>query len=396
MLAASEANWTTKGALDSALAADLLVVQNLSGPEPAAVVRLRQAVGRTTLFEIADDPLTPRPWMGITKGPDPASIRRVMQIVSCSAGMQFSSDGLMARYGKWKSPNRLLPNIVNLSEDVPPRVEGGLVIGWAGTRSHRGDLAEIAPALIDLCRRWSGVRIAIKGDPTLRAPFDSLPSDRIYHEDFGTYHDYVAFLRRLDIGIIPLGQSRFDLGRTDVKAVEMAAAGAVALVQDAPTYAGLPNCFPRFADAADLLALIEALSADPERRVSLAKEAGAWVRAERSPELIVTTHLDWYLSWLDEMATPLPRLEADTEFEARFLAVRRRQVLGEPDVLDAARELLAERPEHEQTRWMLGCALCDSGYVLEGDRTLVPLAAHPVYRDLMRIRASKLPRANSN
>lgn len=379
----AQANWFDAGALDAALAADVLVLQGMTGAEAQGLRIARAARGRVTLFEISDDPLTARPWMGRTDAADPVLIRQVMEMAARCDGVQFSSEGLRARYGGWNRVHTVLPNIVDLppATGMRPR-DGGPVIGWAGTFSHGDDLAAVAPAVKAVLDAHPASVFAFKGDVRLGEMFRGL-DHRVRHEPFGDYAEYVAFLGGLDIGIVPLGASRFNIGRTDVKAVEMAAAGAAVVVQDAPAYAALPACFPRFADGAGLVALLDGLVRDPARRRAVSRQARDWVLSHRRPEQAAALHLDWYRARAPEASgRGLPDVVHDAERAKRFMSVAREIARGDAAGFDRLRALHAEDPDHVQSRWMLGRTLAVQGDTDAARRVLAPLGDHPVYASL--------------
>ena len=382
---ATQANWFSSGALDVALGADILVLQGLTGPEAQGLRKARAVLNRTTLFEISDDPLTPRPWMGRTRQPDPMLIRRVMEMAARCDGVQFSSVGLLARYASWNKVHAVLPNIVDLPAAPARRaVMQGLVIGWAGTYSHAEDLGHIGPAITAFMKAHPTARFALKGDVRLTRLFGETTPDWLLHEPFGDYGDYTAFLHGIDVGVIPLGDTRFNIGRTDLKPIEMAAAGAAVVVQAGPSYADLPQCFQRFSGPGDLSDILGALARDPERRQTLARGAEAWVRRERSAAAAVARHTEWYHARRSGVSgRELSRISADADFDLAFARSHRAATNGRDGiadgVIDALRALFARAPDHVQTRWLLARCLGAAGQTDEQHHLLAPLRDHPVY-----------------
>ena len=382
---AIQANWFSSGALNVALEADILVLQGLAGPEAQGLRKARARLNRTTLFEISDDPLTPRPWIGRMHQPDPIFIRRVMSMAAQSDGVQFSSEGLQARYGAWNKVQTVLPNIVKLPSATTRRTSThGLVIGWAGTYSHAEDLKLIVSAIKAFMDAHPTALFALKGDVRLTQLFGEKAPNWLRHEPFGNYYEYTSFLRSIDVGVIPLHDTRFNLGRTDLKPIEMAAAGAVVVLQAGQFHSHLPQCFQRFSGASDLLNILDTLACDAELRRTLVRDAKAWVRQKRSPAGAAARHIEWYNAQRAIVSgRKLSKVSQDADFDVAFARVHRAISNGTGIVTNAEvaelTSLFYRAPDHVQTRWLLARCLGALGKLEEQNDLLLPLRSHPVY-----------------
>lgn len=297
-IVASDRNWFAPNAFEDALSADLLIVHDLVSSEITKLMRSRRAEDRPTLFEIADNPLTPRPW-----GRRNQSISRkhiafgLITNASLADGLQFSSQGLLAKFGHLNPCSIVLDNVVDFPS-TPPEKSDGFIFGWAGTRSHLDDLAAIAPAVINVCRLRPEAVFALMGDEAFVGLFTDLPGHQLRYQPFADYDAYRAFLVELHVGLGPLRRCAFNDGRSDIKAIEIIAAGGAALVSDAPVYTALGDVVGRFSDADDLLQKLLALHDNPLARMKNVARAFRILAERRGWRVIADQHSGWYRRWL--------------------------------------------------------------------------------------------------
>jgi glycosyltransferase involved in cell wall biosynthesis len=295
-------SWHDPLARDEALAADIVVLHHLGDLGVERLIERRRHRGFVTLVEIADDPTAATPWR--RTGPstrDAFDVGRRMLHASLADGVQFSSAGLRDRYREVNPRTAVLDNLVAFPA-APPAKPGGFVIGWAGTRSHAADLAAIGPAIAAFCARHPGVVFALMGDSSLHHLLDDLPAAQRRVALFASYEEYRAFLDGLHVGLIPLEDTRFNRGRSDVKLVEMAAAGLAIVARHAPVYAAHGDVARLFSDAAELDAHLERLHADRRLLEQTATTTFDTIRRRRGDEVVRAQHQAWYASVLDARA----------------------------------------------------------------------------------------------
>jgi len=378
-LALTHRSWLSPDAPRLAVSADIVVVHGLAGEEIEGLIRERRRAGRITLFEIGDELSSPRPWSRRSPdAPGPLTVGRVLLHASLSDGVQFSSPWLRDRYAAVNPDSAVLDNLVAFPDSVPGKPEG-FTVGWAGTRSHKADLASVAPAITAFCRRHPDVRFALMGDRELWPPFETLGA-QFAARPFGAYADYGAFLAGLHVGLVPLGDTVFNLGRSDVKPVEMAAAGAVVLAQDAPAYRHLGGVVELFTDGADLDARLERLYRD---RATLADTACAMRRAvgaRRGAAAVRAQQVDWYRRWPATRGGPLPPPPDPDPAPRLDNALQRARGGDGLAALETAAGLLAEDADHAQARWLAARLLARLGRTDEALAVGAALAACPVFR----------------
>jgi glycosyltransferase involved in cell wall biosynthesis len=93
-----------------------------------------------------------------------------------------------------------------------------IIIGWAGSPVSFSYLESIAPVLRKALECNSNLRLMIYSGkkPNLNMPFDYVPFER------GTEH---LFVRKLDIGLLPLANDESSRGKSPMKAVQYLACG---------------------------------------------------------------------------------------------------------------------------------------------------------------------------
>jgi glycosyltransferase involved in cell wall biosynthesis len=93
-----------------------------------------------------------------------------------------------------------------------------IIIGWAGSPVSFSYLESIAPVLRKALEANSSLRLMIYSGKksNLNMPFDYVPFDR------GTEH---LFVRKLDIGLLPLANDESSRGKSPMKAVQYLACG---------------------------------------------------------------------------------------------------------------------------------------------------------------------------
>lgn len=380
----TEISWLAPDAPHLALAADILILHGLAGMEIEALIRRRRRAGRITLFEIGDELSAPRPWRRREiRSRDPLLISRQLLHASMVDGVQFSSAELHRKYAELNSRCAVLDNNVEFSSQ-PPHKPAGFVFGWAGTRSHKDDLAALVPSITAFCGRHRDAVFALMGDPELQALFSALPANQFDARPFGSYDLYRRFLASLHVGIAPLADTLFNSGRSDVKIIEMAAEGAVVLAQNAPAYRACDDAALLFDSATALEALLERLHADRDDLAVVASTGRALLACRRGEAATSSQHSAWYRDWPIADSEPLPSISAESGVLSARLeeAMRLWQAGDPPGALRAARVLLDIHPDYLQARWLVTHLLARCGATGEALESGAPLAACPIFSSL--------------
>lgn len=296
--------------------ADVLVIHGVCSADLLAVIARRKAAGQLTIFEINDDvesmqasnPLAP-----FFAAPENLRLfRRLAQ--NCDA-VQYSAAELQRLYGSLNARARVWPNqLLEVPSLREPDASSGVSIGWGGSAGHLDDVAAIAPALGRFVLEHPSVTLHLMCSDRIWQLFDALPDDRKQRTPTGSIDEYYGFVSRLDIGLAPNLDQGFNRARSDVKFLEYAANGAVAVVQRLTPYLSSVRDGETgflFGDELELLGLLGRLVGDAELRQRVRKGAHAYAVAERRERAHAAARLAFYL----ELGPKLPLGAASAWFE---------------------------------------------------------------------------------
>ncbi|HVY31807.1 MAG TPA: methyltransferase domain-containing protein [Polyangiaceae bacterium] len=266
-------------------AADVLVVNGVCSADLLPLMAQRKQAGRATVFEINDDVAEIQPSNPLSGFfAQPENIRLFRRLALTADAVQYSVPELERLYGALNRRGRVF---LNQLASVPPlrdRAGSELTLGWGGSAGHLEDLAEIAPALIELLQRHPRVVLCLMCSDRIWQLFDSVPAERKRRTPVGSIEQYYAFVGSLDIGLAPNRDKGFNRARSDVKFLECAAYGAVAVVQRLTPYLNSvvhgENGF-LYQTTSELVALLERLIDDADERARLRRNAHAYVTGER-------------------------------------------------------------------------------------------------------------------
>ena len=105
----------------------------------------------------------------------------------------------------------------------PRRKDGYLRIGYgSGTKTHDADFRVAVPALLNVLRQRSNVRLCIIGELNLSSEFDAFNA-QIERLPLSDYSTYLGRLADCDISIAPLENSIFNDSKSNIKFLEASA-----------------------------------------------------------------------------------------------------------------------------------------------------------------------------
>lgn len=318
--------------------ADVLIINGVCSADLLPLIAARKLAKRPTVFEINDDVehIQPENPLAGFFG-QPQNLRVFRRIALSADAVQYSVPELERLYGALNPRGRVLPNQL---VSVPPLAlappQDRLRVGWGGSAGHFADLAEVAPALTRFVLEHPGVSLHLMCSDRIWQLFDALPSDRKQRTPTGSIDEYYRFVAGLDVGIAPNLDKGFNRARSDVKFLEFAAHGAVAVVQRLTPYLdsvqhGLTGLM--FEDAAGLVAALERLLRQPEERLRLRQAAYDYVATERRQRDHAAERLAFY-DQLCPASTPAP---GATELFEELTRLEGAEVAGRHLLLSHAR-----------------------------------------------------------
>ncbi|AFY69497.1 glycosyl transferase group 1 [Thalassoporum mexicanum PCC 7367] len=216
----------------------------------------------------------------------------------------------LAEHLKQFNPNvKVFANhLVNLPPERDYRQTGkkDQVTIFFGALNRQKDWQPIMAALNQVLRQHKNVMVKVIHD---REFFDALDTKRKHFQPFCPYEQYLEILYSCDIGVLPLQDNQFNRMKSDLKFLEHAGHGAVAIAS--PTvYAnsiaeGETGLIYRSAD--DFAAQLTELINNHDLRHRIARNAYDWVKENRMLCRHYRERREWYL----EMRSQLPRLNAE-------------------------------------------------------------------------------------
>lgn len=232
----SECGWVLRDEGDVGLVSvpSLRILNVISAYVPE-LIRMRQDRGLRTTFEISDHIAATDCWTAEAARWLRASLRLADRVV-------FTTEWLARTYGRWAGVLRKSIAIGNIPprpmrSTAPPSL-GKPQIGWAGSSGHLSDMRAWRDVLAACCDLAD---VHVMGDGRVAELFAG--SRVVYHRP-GPWGKYMNFLRGLNVGLIPLCDTAFNRGRTDIKLHEMLSAGILPsniLASPIGPYAGYSN-----------------------------------------------------------------------------------------------------------------------------------------------------------
>ena len=207
--------------------------------------------------------------------------------------VQTSTEPLAQLFRRWNPNVAVFPNALEKLPPLRAQRSGPLTLVFAALR-READAAPILPVLnAVIAESAQPVQVTVVHD---RAFFDALATDRKTFHPMLPYARYLEVLDSAHINLIPLLDDEFRRMKSDVKFIESAAHGAVALAS--PTVYGRTLRHGEtgmiFRNPREFGTHLRALIARPELRHSLARSAWEYVSRERMLSQQVGMRLAWY------------------------------------------------------------------------------------------------------
>lgn len=185
----------------------------------------------------------------------------------------------------------------------PPRsdAETGVVRLFFGALNREEDTKPILPALNRILQEQGPrVHVQVVYD---RSFYEALQTDAKSYEPLCAYPRYEELLRACDIALLPLEPTRFNRMKSDLKWIECAAHGVIALASPtvyeesiAPGKTGFP-----YRSAEEFETKLRQLLGDRDLRRQVVQQAHAWVRDQRLLSQHYRDRYRWYLQLLDRL-----------------------------------------------------------------------------------------------
>lgn len=282
-------NWTSKVDPAKALRYDVLWIQLLTSPMLTEIARQAKSEGVQIVYDI-DDRLDAIPDENQAKTVYGTADKQaeIDDMIRTADLVTVSTEPLGRHIAqKYGAKIRVLPNMVTANvapRRHPPNPEFIRIL-WAGSATHKRDLAIVAPAIRELLLERQGkVRFTLFGERLPEALADCYRFvDLKKPVDFEEYHDELAEIAA-DVGIVPLEANEFNESKSGLKGLEYASAGYPVLCSPVAEYpamvaAGFPAEIVQ--DGEWLAALRRIVDRSREERDRMGKACLDWVIRNR-------------------------------------------------------------------------------------------------------------------
>ncbi|MDX1977948.1 MAG: glycosyltransferase [Pseudanabaenaceae cyanobacterium bins.68] len=220
--------------------------------------------------------------------------------------VQTSTPALAEHMRQWN------PNVTVFANQLaylpPPRQypKTNRITLFFGALNRQADWEPIMPSLNQILRKFQQVSVQVVHD---RAFFDALETKHKQFTPWCAYEQYQKILHSCDIGILPLNDTQFNRMKSDLKFLEHAGHGTVALASPV-VYAnsiieGETGMIYHNLD--QFSAKLTELIRNHTLRQAIATNAYQWVKQNRLMSQHYQARRQWYL----EMRAQLPRLNAE-------------------------------------------------------------------------------------
>ncbi len=216
---------------------------------------------------------------------------------------------------------RRLPPPRNFDEELKYKRQTTI---FFGALNRDGDFMELVPILNRFAKQY-GNKLAFK-ILARENLFDALETEnKTYVGDlnkwdgqFISYEDYEAAIRSSDIALLPLRDNEFNRSKSDLKFIESAANGAVALASPVVYSDVIKDGKTGFVyhDGREFINKLNLLIKNKNLRRKVAEDAYSYVRHER----LMSQHYEERLDWYRELLARLPELTSEAEARiAKFI-----------------------------------------------------------------------------
>ena len=275
------------------LEADLLVLIQSSDLDMLTVIEERGKRGKKTLIEYNDNFYSPQLWSPVSEPwSSPLLWQSYELIAKAGDALMVTGPGLSELF-----TNLGANEIVEMENHFPRRLppfdliytppQERLNIGWAGSLGHMADIIAIRDIIAEILEVHPEVDFAVMGNESLPSVL-RLPESRMSYTPWGSMEDYIRFWAPIHIGIAPLLDTPYNRCRSDIKAVEIAASGALPVLSKAVPYQKFidKTGVPSFSSPIDLKKVLTKLIRSKEKLPAATEKAYNYVRTERiGPEI---------------------------------------------------------------------------------------------------------------
>ncbi len=281
-------HWSAKERYELALKADLLVLFQSADAYMLDVIRKRKKVGKKTLVEYNDNFYSPSPSSPVSKAwSEPTLWQTYESFLENADGVIVTGHGLEELFSsKTDKCISILRNHFHHSlkpfEELWQKKGEQLSIGWAGSLGHYSDVIAFREVLVEILTKYPKSTFHYMGNDELFSAL-RLPHDRTVFTQWGSMQEYLKFWEGVHIGFTPMLDHPYNVCRSDIKAIEIGASGALPLVSTIGPYREFleGSKLKGFKTPKQLFTEFDRLLKNPSRAKKLAKQGYDWIKQHR-------------------------------------------------------------------------------------------------------------------
>ncbi len=204
------------------LKSDVIVLQRAKNEEAISFIQGLRSEDKKVVYETDDDLWHIPPDNNFKSFYQPQQLRIMEKIIASCDAVTVSTEPLAEQIRKFNKNVHVLPNSMEFDSWMDDKQEKGdqIRIGWAGGHQHNCDLKVCHHVLLEIAERYKNkIQLVFMG---------MMPDDFMgiaEHYPFIPYQLYMGELQRLklDIGVLPLAENRFNHSKSSIKYVEFSA-----------------------------------------------------------------------------------------------------------------------------------------------------------------------------
>jgi tetratricopeptide (TPR) repeat protein len=209
---------------------------------------------------------------------NPDRLRALEQAIGMADVLTVATTELGELYRTFAARTVVLPNCWSRTNPlwdrpVPPRQN--VHIGWAGSATHRPDIAEVKAEIVRILRGDRACVLIVGGDRGVYDLFGMLPDAQRAFIDAVRYADYPTMLAQFDILLAPLRDIPFNRAKSDASLMEAGIRRIPWVAPGLPAYREWDAGGILVKRSADWHAALSSLTSDPRLRKSLGEEGRA-------------------------------------------------------------------------------------------------------------------------
>jgi len=191
---------------------------------PPLIESKLERLGKPIVYDFDDAIFLPEPTRLRNLVRNPAKTARIAQLADC---VIVSNDHLRGFASAYNQHVEVIPTCVDTDVFAPPparQVGPRLRLGWIGSHSTAKYLEQLRPVLSDLSGRFDFELLVIGAGRDFE-----LPGVRVLNERWSLETEVERF-QSLDIGLYPLADTVWELGKAGFKAIQYMAVGVPCVV----------------------------------------------------------------------------------------------------------------------------------------------------------------------